>query len=139
MRIVDIGPKDLKGPVKKRTGLAGVNSSVNGGTQVWSRLGDVGKAVLRHRGIVRVAEAEEVEEDGNVVRRAYIVPYCGPLQLLVRQGGIKEQGLNRLTVKIFHEDVYPAIKSFVNDCSNVFELELNYNNDNLLSGKVIIL
>lgn len=137
MRTIDIGPKDLRGPVKERTGLAGVNNSVNGGTQAWSRLGRVGKSILFDRGLIHHEEVEEVEEDGKVVRGKVIFPYTGPLTFLVRQGGIKEQGLDRLNVQIFREDVYPAIRSFVKDCPNVFELELNYNDSRLLSGKVI--
>jgi hypothetical protein len=111
MKKIIIKHTDLKGIVKKRKGILGLNTGRVGCTAPWGRLQDVSLATI------------------NSDQR----PFTGQTTpLLIRQGGIHDENLSRHYKTIFREDVFPAIKNFAPDCGNIFSLTLHFNNDLLM-------
>lgn len=106
--------KVLIGDVKRRVGFSGNKTGRKGCTHPWSRLERVGNGVI------------DIDDR----------PFSGCIEFIVRQGGIGDERLSRHYKNIFREDVFPAIKNFLPDCSNVFRLTLIYNDDLLLEAYV---
>jgi hypothetical protein len=63
-------------------------------------------------------------------------PFTDSVEMLIRQGGIKEGNLCRDVNTMFREDVFPSIKKFIPDLPNVFKLNLHFNNNLLMEAEL---